>query len=156
MDQWFEDLVRDPDPGPDALRAFVELATGFLGRVLEDDRFLFLWEDDPSLRDEAIATFEQDVQREAVHLGQAISTVTGPRLRSHGLLGRPLRFKLRVLDAITRSWSRVTDPLSARAWLKRVLDAIDVLLDSLIDAAGGAGGLMKEFKDSLSALATAG
>jgi hypothetical protein len=156
MDEWFNDLVLDPDPGPDALRAFVDRTTEFLARILDDDRFRFLWDDDPSLRPEAIATFEQDVRKEAVYLGQTVATVSGPRLRSHGLLGRPLHFKLRVLDAIARSWTRVDDPHSARAWLTRVLAAIDVLLSSLIDAAGGAGGMMKEFQDSLSALATAG
>jgi hypothetical protein len=34
-----------------------------------------------------------------------------------------------------------------------VVDAIDAVLDSLIEAAGGAGGLIKEFKDALRALA---
>jgi hypothetical protein len=40
-----------------------------------------------------------------------------------------------------------------RGWFKRLIEAIDAVLDSLIEAAGGVGGLIKEFKDALSALA---
>ena len=40
-----------------------------------------------------------------------------------------------------------------RGWLKQVCEAMDAVLDSVIHAVG-VGGIMKEFKDALSALAT--
>ena len=65
-----------------------------------------------------------------------------------------MQFKFRVLDSIGRQWEAVQalGQLSIRDWVKRLFDAIDAILDSLIDAADGAGGLIKEFKDALAAL----
>ena len=40
-------------------------------------------------------------------------------------------------------------------WFRKIIEAIDAALDSLIAAAGGVGGLVKEFKDALLALAPA-
>lgn len=85
------------------------------------------------------------------------------KLFTHGLTGRPLKFKLWVLDSIGNQWEHLREPrdwrgrfrrqLSIREWFKKIIEAIDAVLDSLIDAAGGAGGLIKEFKDALSSLA---
>ena len=63
-----------------------------------------------------------------------------------------MRFKLAVVDSIGRQWDRVRRQFTVREWLKRIFDAIDAILDSIIAAAGGVGGLVKEFKDALSAL----
>ncbi len=42
--------------------------------------------------------------------------------------------------------------LPIREWFVKMVASIDAILDSLIDAAG-VGGIIKEFKDSLAALA---
>lgn len=42
---------------------------------------------------------------------------------------------------------------SIREWFRKIIEAIDAALGSLIDAAAGIGGLLKEFKDALLALA---
>ena len=83
----------------------------------------------------------------------AIPDIPERSLLSHGLIGRPMTFKLKVLASISDGWERVQRQFSIRDWFKRVVHAIDAILESLIDAAGGAGGIIKEFKDALPALA---
>jgi hypothetical protein len=58
----------------------------------------------------------------------------------------------KVLASISRRWDNVKGLLTVRSWFKQICEAIDVILDSLIQAVG-AGGIIKEFKDALSALA---
>jgi hypothetical protein len=91
-----------------------------------------------------------------------IGKIPAPLLDQHGLRNRPLKFKLRVLNSIANRWRKIQEQfkagtlkrmLAAREWFKKVVEAIDAVLDSLIEAAGGAGGLIKEFKDALRALA---
>jgi len=48
--------------------------------------------------------------------------------------------------------SKFAGKFSKREWLKKMYEAIDAILDSIIGAAGGAGGVVKEFKAALSAL----
>lgn len=98
---------------------------------------------------------QADIQDGVALLRKAIpDEIPESRLLQHGLIGRPLQFKFRVLDSIGRQWEAVQalGQLSIRDWVKRLFDAIDAILDSLIDAADGAGGLIKEFKDALAAL----
>src|SRR5690606_8929940 len=117
-----------------------------------DEAFLFLWRDEPELLEEARATFEGDIRIAIDELRAEVGSVPQEKLLSHGLLGRPLRFKFRVLDRVTRQWRSLGNQLNK--WLEWVLATIDVILDSLIDAAGGVGGALKEFKEALSALAS--
>lgn len=115
-------------------------------------------------RDLALETFLYDITDGAgLQLDRAIGNISETRLITHGLVGRPLKFKFKVLDSIANQWpdihqvrdlrGRFRRGFSIREWFKKIIDAIDAILDSLIDAAGGAGGLIKEFKYALSALA---
>lgn len=151
----FESLAAVAVPGRPQLKEFVLEVKDFLGFVLSDaPDFGFLWEGDSDLRNEARETFYSDVSDRGVpELIEAVDVIPQRALAAHGIEGRPLRFKLRVLDSIARQWGRFGPQLSVRKWFKKMVDAIDAVLDSLIDAAGGAGGLIKEFKDALAALA---
>jgi len=154
MPPWFDDLAVLEDPGPEELQRFVLQVREFLGFVLQQEEdFSFLWEDDPTLRELAIETFERDVSEWVGSLAQAIPRTNPQRLLSHGLLGRALRFKFRVLASISSRWERVRGHhFTVRGWFKQICDAIDAVLDSLVQAVG-AGSIIKEFKDALCALA---
>ncbi len=151
---WFTDIAAVSNPGRKELAGFVDGVERFLWFVLErQDDFAFLWADEPPLRELAQGTMQADVQPSVAALLALIpEEIPEAQLLQHGLLGQPLQFKLRVLESIARQWELVRGKLSVRAWLKQLFDAIDVLLDSLINAVGGVGALIKEFKDALSAL----
>jgi hypothetical protein len=150
---WFSELAAVENPDRDELNRFVEATRNFLAFVLETPAFRFLWEDDGDLAALALETFNADVQQSAYDLQAVIPTIPQDALKNHGLIGPPMRFKFRVMDTIGRQWDRVRDQFSVREWFKRIVEAIDAVLGSLIDAAGGVGGLLKEFKDALSSLA---
>jgi hypothetical protein len=150
---WFSDIAKAHNPGPNELVTFVDNVQKFLSFVLEEKAFSFLWETDDRLRGLAIETFQTDVREAASVLKQSIPVIPAIQSHIHGLSGRALRFKLAVIDAVTNKWQSHRVNINPREWLKRAIDAIDALLDSLIAAAGGAGGLIKEFKDALRALA---
>jgi hypothetical protein len=150
---WFSELAVVENPGPHELLRFVEATTDFMDFVLESWEFAFLWDDDQSLAALARETFNSDVRRAAGALAEAIPNINQDVLRMHGLIGSPMRFKLRVMDSIGRQWERVRGKFTMREWFTRIIDAIDAALDSLIAAAGGVGSLIKEFKDALRALA---
>jgi len=150
---WFTDIARVGNPGRAELVAFVTGVETFLHFVLQEpNEFNFLWEDEPGLRGLALETFQNDVRESAAVLRKTIPGIPEPLLRSHGLLHRPVKFKFSVLDSIGRGWESVRGQFSVREWLKRMFEAIDAILDSLIHAAAGVGGLIKEFKDALLAL----
>ena len=151
---WFDEIAASENPGKRELAQFVRNVRTFFAFVLEDGHFSFLWKQSSGLRDLALETFRFDIAEGAgLDLDRAIPDLPSGRLSRHGLIGRPLKFKFRVLSSIAGQWERLRGELSVRAWFKKVIDAIDSILDSLIDAAGGAGGLIKEFKDALAALA---
>ena len=150
---WFTQVAGIEQPGRDELVQFVGNVESFLGFVVENRReFAFLWEDEPALQELAMASYLQDVQLACGELRRVIPAIPDERLRRHGLRGRALQLKLRILDSIGRRWEQVRGQLSMREWLKRMFDAIDAIPDSLIDAAGGIGAVIKEFKDALSSL----
>lgn len=153
---WFTEIAQVKNPGHDEMHRFIQGVERFQGFVLEQQQdFRFLWADDPELHDMAWEKFKMDVVEGAGAMHTAIDTgLSTKQVINHGLTGRPMHFKLRVLDSIARRWKNFGDQFKAREWLKRMFEAIDAILDSLIEAAGGAGGLIKEFKDVLSALAT--
>ncbi len=163
---WFREVARSEAPGRKELHLFVRDVRTFLNFVLEEGKqdFDFLWSASPELHGLALETFRYDIAEGAgLELDRAIDEISETRLITHGLVGRPLKFKFRVLDLIANQWpdieqvrdwrGRFKRKLSIREWFKKIIDAIDAILDSLIDAAGGAGGLIKEFKDALSSLA---
>ena len=152
---WFTDLASVDNPGREELRLFVQDVRHFLLFILEDTQnFGFLWQHDPSLHDLAVETMQQDIAQGAgLELEKAISQIGDARLSTHGLEGRPLRFRFQVLNSIANQWKSVRRDFSVREWFKQVVDAIDAILDPLVDAANGAGRLIKEFKQSLVSLA---
>ena len=152
---WFTDLASVENPGREELRLFVQDVRHFLFFILEDTQnFGFLWQHDPSLHDLAVATMKQDIADGAgLELDKAISQIDDARLDTHGLEGRPLKFRFQVLNSIANQWKSVRRDFSVREWFKQVVEAIDAILDPLIDAANGAGRLIKEFKQSLVSLA---
>lgn len=151
---WFTEIAQSENPGRDELMGFLYGTRRFLRFVLENTpSFGFLWEDAPELQGLAWETFSQDVAEGAgLELDRAIPGISQATLRTHGLQGRPLKFKLAVLDSIANQWERLRGQLSVREWFRKIIEAIDAILDSLIDAAGGAGSIIKEFKDALAAL----
>lgn len=149
---WFTEIAHHQNPGRDELSQFLQNVQQFLAFALEARELQFLWEDAPALRPLAFETFQADVIPGIERLRRNVPEIMQERLMLHGLLGRPLRFKLRVLDSIGQQWDNVREQFSVREWLKRIFDAIDAILDCVIDAAGGVGGLIKEFKDALAAL----
>jgi len=120
--------------------------------VLENNNdFGFLWENSNQLNGLAWETFRHDIVEGAgLRLDSSIKEIPQRSIEDHGLEGRPLKFKFFVLDSIGNQWGRVKGQFSVREWFKRITEAIDTILDSLIDAAGG---LIKEFKDALFSLA---
>lgn len=152
---WFTDVASVDNPGTEELRRFVQDVRHFLLFILEDTQnFGFLWQHDPALYDLAMDTMKHDIAQGAgLELDDAIHRIENERLYSHGLEGRPLKFKFQVLNSIANQWKSVRRDFSIREWLKNVVDAIDAILDPLIDAASDKGRLIKEFKDALAALA---
>ena len=118
--------------------------------------FAFLWRDRQELLGLALQTFVIDVvPRGRAELRNAIPEISDAVLASHGLVGRPAKFKFRVLNSIAKQWRPGRGQVGIRRWFKQTAEAVDVILGSLVDAAGGAGGIIKEFKDALLALAGA-
>jgi len=152
---WFTDVASADNPGREELRLFVQDVRHFLFFILEDTKnFGFLWQHDPSLYDHAKDTMRHDIAQGAgLELDKAIHRIDNIHLYSHGLEGRPLKFKFQVLNSIANQWKSVCRDFSVREWFQQVVNAIDVILDSLIDAANGAGRLIKDFKDTLASLA---
>jgi hypothetical protein len=161
---WFEGIVEIEKPGRGELKQFTRGVEAFLGFVLNEREgdFAFLWADEPELWPLARDTYKLDVSREAERMRSAIADIPDETLDQHGLRNRPLHFKFRVLNSIANRWRWIQEQykagtwrrmLAAREWLKKIVDAIDAVLDSLMHAATGWGGVVKEFKDALRALA---
>jgi hypothetical protein len=152
------------------LHGFIDGVMDFLKDTLHrEDLSAVLW-NDGTLHALALETFKMDVIESANQVHRTIEALQSPstsqevfmrRISEHGLFGRPMRFKLAVLDSIAKEWERAKINLkekfktefNIRGWFKRMCDAIDAVLDSLIKVVG-VGDLIKEFKDSLSALAS--
>lgn len=72
----------------------------------------------------------------------AIPKTPKERIFDHALRGRQLSFKLRVVRFFADRFALTGEPSP----LRKLLDTLEGLLDSIIDAAG-TGGAVKEFKD---------
>jgi hypothetical protein len=152
---WFTDIAAVENPGREELQLFIQDARHFLLFILEDTQnFGFLWQHDPSLHSLAMDTLKYDViQGASMELEKAILQTDSACLSSYGLEGRPLRFRFLVLNSIANQWKSTRRDFSVRMWLRQVVAAINTILDPLIDAADGAGRLLKEYKDALAAMA---
>jgi hypothetical protein len=152
---WFTKIAENPEPGLQELHGFLDGMQRLLTFILEDrNTFAFLWGDDPDLRGLAWETWQGEVGDGVKRLHESLGNErVQTRAREHGLFGRPMRFKLRALESIARKWGkRIGDQFNIRGWLRQILEAVDAILDSLIEASG-VGGIVKEFKDALMALA---
>ena len=85
-----------------------------------------------------------DTKPEFDRLGGAIAEISPESIERHGLYGDPLRFKL----AVVRHWYDAFRGVGGVGLLRRLLDALEGLLDSIIDAAG-TGGAVKEIKEAI-------
>ena len=152
---WFTDVAAVENPGKEELRLFIQDVCHFLLFVLEDKKnFGFLWQHDPSLHGLAMDTLKYDiVQSASMELEKALLQTDSACLSSYGLEGRPLRFRLLVLNSIANQWKSTRRDFSIRMWLRQLIAALDTILDPLIGAADGAGRLIKEYKDALVAMA---
>lgn len=138
-----------PDVSDDAsdtqrLVAFVQWVKKFLGALIEDagqeklgDVFV------PSLLPAMKGAWEEGRQ-EFDRVATEVAELGPGQLRAHGLHGAQLRFKM----ATVAHWSsRILLP-GSRPLIRRILDAIDTLLDSIIEAIPG-GTAAKELKDAI-------
>jgi hypothetical protein len=76
-----------------------------------------------------------------------VRALSQSRLRSFGLIGEQLKLKLQVIT----KWTEIFGGKRGKAILKKLLDAIDTLLESLLLAAGLSEAL-KEIKEAISNL----
>ena len=151
---WFSNLIETDNPGKKELEMFVNDIQHFLITVLEDQKFTFIWKHHPDLHDLALETYRYDIAEGAIQqLLSEIPKITETKIQKHGLEGRPLKFKFHVINTVANQLNSAKRHFSVRSSFKKLIDAIDALLDSLIEAAGGAGGMIKEFKDSIGSLA---
>lgn len=153
---WFTNLLEFENPDREELKLFVDDVRLFLRDVLfEFLEFQALFEGNDELLNKARAAFgSEEMTSGFAELTEAINSINPKNMESHGLYGSNLRFKFGVLGHISSEFPRrMSDQFTVRGWFQRIVAAIDALLDSLIDATAGAGGLIKEFKDALGALA---
>jgi len=137
----------DVPPGQEreVLREFTDAVDRFLGNLIEtaaenpDDSFFL-----PDLIPLMHQTWRTEMPREFAVLRDGIPGMPDAQLERHGFRGLQLHFKLGVVRARVREFvaGGVGDALS------RLLDSIDGVLDSLLDAAG-VGTAIKEFKEAL-------
>jgi hypothetical protein len=83
---------------------------------------------------------ELDVHFKRLHV--AIPETSEEQIFDHGLRGRQLSFKLQVVSFFADRFKQRGGP----GLFRRLLDTLEGLLDSIIDAAG-VGGAVKEYKD---------
>lgn len=155
---WFTNLLEFEDPDRNELKLFVDDVRRFMRDVLFEFReFQVLFDGNGDLLERAKGAFDsREMDAGFGELTEAINWIEPMMMERHGLYGKNLRFKFGVLGHVSREFPRrLSDQFSVRGWFQRIVAAIDALLDSLIDATGGAGGLIKEFKDALGALAIA-
>ena len=122
---------------------FVRWVLEALKRLVEGQEYRGLFADDlhrdmEAAWNDAVAGFGE--------FPRAVAALQPEEVDRHGLAGPQLRFKL----ATVRYWTERFQGGGENAGfvLRRLLDAIDTLLDSLL-AAVGAGSSLKELKDAI-------
>jgi|GEM_PF-4150086 len=153
---WFEQLEQFEEPSSGDLVQFVIGVRSFLEAAIyaKDERFGFLWEGRAELQTLAMETYRYDIlEGGLLDLFRAVDQLAQEQIRMHGLEGRPLKFKFRAISAVSTELAAEPRKRRFRGLFKKTVDVIDALLDSVISASGGKGGMVKEFKDTLRALA---
>jgi len=150
--EWFAELAGVAHPGRKHLHDFLAEVMRLLEHALRSEESNLLWSEYPGLRDLALVAYETDILGSASELDAAIDEIPEGELIRHGLVGNSARFKFNVIAAVSKAWNNLAGRFSIRAGFRRVIEAVDVPLGSLVDAAG-TGGAIKEFKDALLALA---
>ena len=131
---------------------FVDEVMRFLLFTIQSETANRLWRDSPDLRQMAMQTYEGELIHAAKVLRAAIAEIPEQKLREHGLIGIAALFKYSVMVTVSRGWGKMRKHFTVRGGFRKVVEAVDAHLDSLIEAAG-VGGVIKEFKDALLALA---
>ena len=139
--------LRTDETAKSKIRAFLENLYEFLRIAATEQkdprgRSLFFPELSQSIRD-AWSEFEDDFDRHREF--DKVDGVSDLDLRLCGLTGKQLDAKLAVIAHHRRHYLRLGGP----KWLKRLIDAFDTLLESILKATGIAESI-KELKDMLS------
>ena len=156
----FVDDLTNPDHT--SIQLFLEGTWRFIAGLVYEREAPLLWEGKGSLLELAQITCADTVQPSIQELARVARTeefLESESVRNHGLVGYPMLFKLKVLRDIEKLWNKVRTGVSNISWrrvLRKVIDAVDVILDSLLAAANmvvpGVGGTAKEFKDTIRVL----
>ena len=138
----FPAFSSDGDPR-NTLVLFVRAVHDFLGEIVESnhDRFTrpLFWEELlPPMRG---AWREVEEHRHFPEVESRIQRLTEAQFRDHGLYGQQLAFKLAVIRFFYGRYLSF-----GKGILKKLLDIIDDLLKSILDAIGS-GGAISEIKD---------
>jgi hypothetical protein len=156
MSDFFAQMPGIKDPQSKDLILFLDELDRLLRLLVESEDFLdSLWKGDEWLRGLASETLHYDILSASKELKRTIqdNRIKDEELNRHGLVGSAVRFKYAVLGKVSYSWRRWRGKLTVSSGFRSVLEAVDAILDSLISAAGGTGGAIKEFKDAIMALA---
>jgi molecular chaperone GrpE (heat shock protein) len=144
------------DPDRKELALFLKETVNLLGFLVNAEDFRDrLWRGDENLRQLGAQSFEKDVIPAAKNLESALHNISPDDLKYHGLTGTAARFKYKVIAKLARAWRRHKGEFTVGKTLRSLLEAVDAVLDSMVSAANGNGGLIKEFKDVIMALASA-
>lgn len=153
---YFSQLAGLDNPGRTELQLFIDGVTHLLqdlvdGIVIEggDPEVSAVFQ---AMRERAAPTFYGDVLPWFEQVRADIPDIPNRALAAHGLQGRPLAFKFDVLDIIEKALDALGD---FKHWIKAILVAIDVILESVLSALilNGipVGTLGKEFKQMVEA-----
>jgi hypothetical protein len=153
---YFDQLAGLDNPGRTELQLFIEGVIHLLRDLLDGSVIEGGEPEMPALfkamRKLAVPTFFEDVLPWFEQVRADIPDISTRALAAHGLQGRPLAFKFDVLDIIERALDRLGD---FTHWIKTILAAIDVILESVLSAliVSGipTGTLGKEFKQMVEA-----
>ena len=150
----FAEFVEIAEPTREHLVMFVGETVELLRLAVDsDDLADRLFRKDAAFREMARGSFHTDVIPAAQDLQLAINNIPDEQLERHGLLGSAARFKYGAIARLAEEWRVWRGRLTAALTFRHLLEAVDALLDSLIQAAGGIGAVLKEFKDATMALA---
>jgi len=154
MRHFFVDLARSRQPGLDDLELFVSETEALLRFLVEGKDFgQPLWRGDDYLRQLAADSLSADIIPAAQELKNAIRSIPETELKRHGLTGTAARFKYNAIAKLSRNWRRYRGKYTVGGTFRSLMQGVEAVLDSLISAAGGTGGLLKEFKEVIMALA---
>ena len=146
-------LKFNEDEAKQILIQFINDAYKFIARLVQDEKLYFtVFPNTPGeLYGSCREAWEELPQSFTVEeAAEQIIKADGRLLVKAGLFGAQLKFKLAALRHRMSQWARIINrPVSKVAY--KVLEAIDTVLDSLVQALG-VGEALKEVKDVLMGL----